>query len=157
MVGDFHVSIWTLDQLDQAWWIFSAKSSVLEAMFGILLVRLVKPGLQKEMNLLPRQIQAKKPGGNPLLQTKECLECSSNFTTVDGRNPATVDMIIKYPIIHRVFIHIRWCRISIISMDICGSFLGSRRKIMLPGMRIPESRNVLGTWWTPLRSALWWR
>ena len=71
-------------------------------MFDILLVRLVKPGLQKEMNLLPRQIQAKKPGGNPLLQTKECLECSSNFTTVDGRNPATVDMIIKYPIIYRV-------------------------------------------------------
>ena len=36
------------------------------------------------------------------------------INTVDGRNPAPVDVMYRYPSIHGGFIHPRWCRISYI-------------------------------------------
>ena len=56
--------------------------------------------------------------------SKELLTCTLGMATMDdGRNPAPVDMVYKYPHLLQGFIHVRWCRISSInSMDEEGNY-----------------------------------
>ena len=59
--------------------------------------------------------------------------------TVDGRNPAPVDVVVS-PIIYRVFLHSRWCRISSINSIITSCITyrpGVGTVVSRPGARHP--------------------